>query len=57
MKFVKIDEYHLRSGEFTIAKCRVGNATKYQLWRDKKLIDVFDDADSAKREAEKGMKC
>lgn len=57
MRFTKIDEYHLRSGEWTIAKYSVTDVTKYLLWRDKVLVDVFDDADSAKRGAEKGITC
>lgn len=55
MRFVQADKYHLRSGEWTIAKCSVGDETKYALWRDKELIGVFDDAESSKREAEKGI--
>jgi len=56
MHWRNVDKHHLQADGWTIAKCFVGDDTKYVLWRGGTLINVFDDADSAKEEAEKGMK-
>lgn len=51
------DRLSLKSGDYTICKCGTGNETKYVLWHGTVLIDVFDSADLAKQEAEKGITC
>lgn len=54
LKWQKVDEYHIRRGEMTIAKCFVDGVAKYMLWEGKRLIDCFDDSAAAKLAADKG---
>lgn len=55
MQWVSVDKYHIKSGEWMIARYRVGDAVKYTLWSGSKILGVFDSSEEAKREAEKGM--
>lgn len=57
MRWASVDKYHLRAGEWTIARYKVADAVRFILWQGSTLINVFDDAESAKWEAEKGVKC
>lgn len=55
MRWIRDTKYSIASecGLFKISKQHIGDDTKYSLWRDKKLIDVYTDSEAAKREADK----
>lgn len=49
-------EFRLRCGEWSISRAKVGDDSRYLLWRGDGLVDGFDTAELAKKEAEKWTK-
>ena len=48
----KIDKYHIRLDDWTIAKMHTKDSTKYALWNGKDNHGYFDNADEAKAKYE-----
>jgi hypothetical protein len=48
----KIDKYHIKNGEWTIAKMHTKDSTKYALWNGKDNHGYFNSADEAKAKYE-----
>lgn len=48
-KWEKVDDYHIRRGEMTIAKYSVAGVAKYMLWDGRRIVECFDDSAAAKR--------
>ena len=49
MQWERVDEYHIKSGEWTISKCATGSDVKYALWQGSAVINVFNTSAEAKQ--------
>lgn len=47
IQWKRIDAYHMRNGDWTIAKCFVDGATLYVLWHRKESKGHFECAEDA----------
>jgi len=45
----EVHKYYITSGKWTITKCYIKDQALYTLWKNKRIIEVFDSADEAKR--------
>lgn len=48
MKWKKLSDYAIQSGQYTISKAIVGDLEKFTLWEGEKMVGIFESAEEAK---------
>lgn len=51
MKWKKLSDYAIESGQYTISKANVDGQPRYTLWEGEKMLGIFDTPQEAKEKA------